>query len=80
MGFEGGMTFTHSHFLQDNALGMGGTSERVRLEGGAKMSLLVQLVVPLLVTSVKAELATRSQSTRLPCNMHEGQEITPTCM
>uniref|UniRef100_A0A669Q7S1 Dirigent protein n=1 Tax=Phasianus colchicus TaxID=9054 RepID=A0A669Q7S1_PHACC len=63
----------HAHFLQDDPLGVGRAAERVGLQRRAQVSLLVLLVVPLLVATVAAQLASGAETTALPCGKRDGK-------
>ena len=52
-------------FLEDDALGVGSTSEGVGLEGSAQVGLLVSEIGPALVTSTVSHLTRASNSTWL---------------
>lgn len=54
---------TNLHFLDNNALGVRGSSEGVALEGGSQVLLLVPLVGPSLVATVHAQLTCAADST-----------------
>lgn len=51
--------------LEDNALGVGGATERRGLEGGTEGTLLVSQIGPALIFTVGAELSGRVETTRL---------------
>ena len=55
----------HLHLLEDNAFTHAGASERVRLHVRYRVTLVVLLAAPSLVTAVNLELATRANTTRL---------------
>jgi len=55
----------NSYFLEHNALCVGRSSERVALDGGTEVSLLVILIGPLLDTTVVAQLARTCDTARL---------------
>ena len=55
----------HLHFLEHNALCVGRSSERVALDGGTEVSLLVILIGPLLDTTAVAQLARTCDTARL---------------
>lgn len=52
------------HFFQYDSFRVRCSSERIRFPSGTKMSLLVVLIMPSLITSVKSLLTSRSNSTR----------------
>ena len=58
-------TLTHLHFLEDDALGVGGTSEGVSLPACSQVGLLVVIVGPSVLTPVLDVLAGSAQSARL---------------
>lgn len=52
-----GLLSLHSNLLQNNALGVRGTSERVGLQSSTWVSLLVIFVMPSLISAMGAQLA-----------------------
>ena len=57
------LAFWRLHFLDDDALGVGRTTEWVGLEGGAKVNLVVLLVGPLLGAATVLEVASSADTT-----------------
>uniref|UniRef100_A0A8C9GUK9 Uncharacterized protein n=1 Tax=Piliocolobus tephrosceles TaxID=591936 RepID=A0A8C9GUK9_9PRIM len=55
----------NSYFFQDDSFCMRSTSKRVGLQGCAQMGFLVLFIMPLLVSSVTAELPSSTKSTTL---------------
>lgn len=60
-----GLLGLDTDLLEDDALGVGGTTERRGLESGTQGTLLVAKIGPALVLTVKAQLASGVQSSRL---------------
>jgi hypothetical protein len=63
-----------SHLFKHNALGVGGTSQRIGLEPGAKMHLLVSNISPTRHSAVPSKLATCLDSTRFTA-LHTCQSL-----
>lgn len=59
-----GLLGLDTDLLEDDALGVGGTTEGGGLESGTEGTLLVSEIGPLLVLTVHAQLARRIESTR----------------
>lgn len=62
-----GLLGLNTDLLDDDAGGVGGTVERVGLERGEKVLLLVALVRPPVLAALVAHLAPGADSTRLAC-------------
>jgi hypothetical protein len=53
------------HLFKDNTLGVGGATERRRLEGSSQKSLLELLIGPTVLATMGAQLACGVKTTRL---------------
>lgn len=60
-----GLLGLDTDLLEDDALGVGGTSERRGLEGGAERSLLESIIGPSLLATGGAQLARGVETSRL---------------
>merc|ERR1711998_201318 len=60
-----GLLGLNTNLLQDNTLGVGGSSQRVGLQPGTQVHLLVSKVGPTIDTAVVTQLASSTNSTRL---------------
>lgn len=64
----------NTELLKDDSLGVGGSREGVGLPDRSKVSLLVFLVGPTLLTATVLQLAGSADSSRLTANMDESKK------